>query len=103
MNKIVVVGGGTMGAGIAYVAAAAGFEVDLIEPDAAALDRAKAQIAKDAERAKQPDVPSKVQYYAALQPGTVGGAAIEAVPERLELKRAVFAQLANILGPNALL
>ena len=102
MSKIVVIGGGTMGAGIAFVAAAAGYDVDLIEPDAGALDRAKRRIAKDAERAKQPDAPARVQYYAELQQ-TQADAAIEAVPERLELKRAVFAQMAAALDVNPLL
>lgn len=101
MSKIVVIGGGTMGAGIAFVAAAAGFEVDLIEPDAGALDRAKARIAKDAERAQQSDVPSRVQFYAALQP-TQADAAIEAVPERLDLKREIFAQMAKAFDVNTL-
>jgi 3-hydroxybutyryl-CoA dehydrogenase len=103
MSKIVVIGGGTMGAGIAFVAAAAGFEVDLIEPDAAALDRAKQRIAKDAERAKNPDAASRVQYYAALQSGVAADAVIEAVPERLDLKRDIFAQMAKTFDATTLL
>ncbi len=92
-----------MGAGIAFTAAAAGLRVDLIEPDCAAADRARQRIGKDAERAKQPDVPGRVDYYQTLQPGTVADAAIEAVPERLDLKRAVFEQLARTLDAGTLL
>lgn len=103
MSKFVVIGGGTMGAGIAFVAAAGGFDVDLIEPDAAAADRAKARIAKDAERAKLPDAPGRVQYYAALQSGAQADVAIEAVPERLDLKRRIFAQMAATFDANTLL
>lgn len=103
VSKIVVVGGGTMGAGIAFVAAAAGFEVDVIEPDHGAIDRAKQRIAKDAERAGQPQAPQRVHYYAALQPGMQADLAIEAVPERIDLKREVFAQLAATFGPQTLL
>jgi 3-hydroxybutyryl-CoA dehydrogenase len=103
VSKIVVIGGGTMGAGIALVAAVAGFEVDLIEPDASAVDRAKARIAKDAERAKQPDAARRVQYYVQLQPGMQAELAIEAVPERLDLKRGVFAQLGNAFDADTLL
>jgi 3-hydroxybutyryl-CoA dehydrogenase len=94
MDKIVVVGGGTMGSGIALVAAAAGFAVDLIEPDAAARDRAKERIAKDGAR---------VDLYDTVQAGTQAVLAIEAVPERLDLKRSVFAALAATLGPDVLL
>lgn len=103
VSKIVVIGGGTMGAGIAFVAAAAGFEVDLVEPDAGAADRAKRRIAKDAERAKQPDAAARIQHYGALQPGTQAELAIEAVPERLELKREIFAQMATTFDEGTLL
>jgi 3-hydroxybutyryl-CoA dehydrogenase len=103
MSKIVVIGGGTMGAGIAFVAAAAGFEVDLIEPDASAADRAKQRIVKDAERAKQPEAASRVQYYSALQNGMTADAVIEAVPERLDLKRDIFTQMANTFDADTLL
>jgi len=102
MSKIVVIGGGTMGAGIAFVAAAAGFEVDLVEPEGAAVDRAKQRIAKDAQRANLPDAPSRVQYYGALQP-TQADAVIEAVPERLDLKREIFAQMARTFDAGTLL
>ncbi len=103
MDRIVVIGGGTMGAGIAFVAAAAGFDVDLIEPDAAAMDRAKQKIAKDAERAKKPDAPARVQFYGALQPGSHAVLAIEAVPERLDLKREIFARMAQTFDAQTLL
>jgi 3-hydroxybutyryl-CoA dehydrogenase len=94
MDKIVVMGGGTMGCGIAIVAASAGYAVDLIEPDAAARDRAKARIAKEAQN---------VNLYESLPAGTQAVLAIEAVPERMDLKRSVFATLAASLGSDALL
>ncbi|HKU68399.1 MAG TPA: 3-hydroxyacyl-CoA dehydrogenase NAD-binding domain-containing protein [Candidatus Baltobacteraceae bacterium] len=103
MSKIVVIGGGAMGAGIAFVAAAAGFDVDLVEPDSNAADRAKQRIAKDAERADKPDAPSRVAYYSALQAGTSADAVIEAVPERLDLKREVFAQMTKFFDERTLL
>jgi 3-hydroxybutyryl-CoA dehydrogenase len=103
MSKIVIIGGGTMGAGIALVAASAGFAVDLIEPDPAAIDRAKASIAKGAERMKQPGASARVQYYAQLQDGMQAEIAIEAVPERIDLKRKIFAQLADTFDEHTLL
>ncbi|HZZ64418.1 MAG TPA: 3-hydroxyacyl-CoA dehydrogenase NAD-binding domain-containing protein [Candidatus Baltobacteraceae bacterium] len=102
MNRVIVVGGGTMGAGIALVAAHAGYDVDLIEPDANAQARAGDRIAKDAARLNS-DAPSRIAISERL-PGQIDALlGIEAVPERLELKRAVFAQLANALPPQALL
>lgn len=103
MDKIVVVGGGTMGAGISFVAASAGYTVDLIEPDAAARERAKQRIAKDAERAGTADAPQRVNFYESVPAGTQADLAIEAVPERLDLKRSIFETLANALGPETLL
>lgn len=93
MATVVVVGGGTMGAGIASVAALAGDEVALIEPDAAARERARAAIGETA----------KVQYYDSIPVGLNAEIAIEAVPERMDLKRKVFAELAKTLAPETLL
>ncbi len=92
-----------MGAGIAFVAAACGFAVDLIEPDVGAQDRAKQRIAKDANRARVPDAPSRIQHYAALPQDTRAVLAIEAVPERLDLKRTVLHELAARIDGQALL
>ena len=101
--KILVIGGGTMGAGIAFVAAAAGCEVDLVEPDVAATDRARQRIAKDAARAGNADAARRVQYYSALQPGMQADLAIEAVPERMDLKCEIFAQLSKTLDAQTIL
>jgi 3-hydroxybutyryl-CoA dehydrogenase len=103
MSKILVVGGGTMGAGIAFVAAAAGFHVTLIEPDAGALERATRRIATDAERAKAPDAPQRVQYFSALEPGMSADLAIEAVPEQRDLKRRIFEEFSRTLDAGTLL
>ena len=91
MEKIVVVGAGTMGAGIAAVAASAGDDVALVEPDAAARDRVRKAIT------------GGVQLYETIPVGFDAALAIEAVPEDLALKRSVFATLAKALGPKALL
>jgi 3-hydroxybutyryl-CoA dehydrogenase len=92
-----------MGAGIAYVAARGGFTVELIEPDPAARDRAMARIAKDAERGGDDAVLARVAVREAIPPHSNAVIAIEAVPERLDLKRNVFAALDAALAPGALL
>ena len=91
MANIVVVGAGTMGASIAAVAALAGDSVALIEPDAAAQQKARDALGQ------------RVQFYDSVPTGLDAELAIEAVPERLDLKRAVFKTLADALGPQTLL
>jgi 3-hydroxybutyryl-CoA dehydrogenase len=87
-----------MGAGIAAVAALAGDDVALVEPDAAARERARGLIAHAANESA-----GKVQYYETIPAGLQADLAIEAVPERLDLKQSVFTTLAQALGPQALL
>lgn len=105
MDEIVlVVGAGTMGAGIAFVAARGGYIVELIEPDAQARERGRARIAHDAERLDDPaSVLNRIRYADAIPPKSEAAMAIEAVPESFDLKRNLFAQLAGALAPNALL
>jgi len=102
-ETVVVVGAGTMGAGIAFVAALAGYTVDLIEPDRAMQERAQAFIATAAERAGDAGVAGRVRYHASIPERSDAAIAIEAVSERLDVKRAVFAALARSLPPHALL
>lgn len=85
---IVVVGGGSMGAGIAAVASGAGYHVLLVEPDPQARDRAR-------QRVPQAELVADIPTQDVLL-------AIEAVPERLDLKLAVFAELERKL-PGAIL
>lgn len=100
---VVVVGGGTMGAGIAFVAARAGFDVEVIEADANARDGFTTRLQAAVERAGDPGIFKRVQLSAGISTRPNAVLAIEAVPEDLELKRSVFAQLATALPPTALL
>lgn len=91
-EALLVAGAGTMGAGIALVAARAGFSVGLIDPDPVARERARARIG-DAAVTLLDRIPE--QSGATI--------AIEAVPERMELKIATLRALEAALGPDALL
>jgi 3-hydroxybutyryl-CoA dehydrogenase len=82
-ERVVVVGGGSMGAGIAGIAARAGYAVTLVEPDEKAREQAK-------ERANGAEVVAEMPQNDAIL-------AIEAVPERLDLKLAVFTQMDRCL------
>jgi len=96
-----VVGAGTMGRGIAQVAATAGFSVLLYDADASAVaaarERIGASLARARERGRLGEDPGAVlgrirpvADLAGLEPA---GWVIEAVPEELELKRRLFARL----------
>ncbi len=101
---VIVVGAGTMGAGIACVAARAGYIVELIEPDAEARERGRARIERDAERGGDAaSLLARIRWSDAIPERSEASIAIEAVPERLELKRRVFEALARAVAPRALL
>jgi len=108
-----VVGGGTMGAGIAHVLLAAGASVTIAEGNdelaEAAYDRTGASLAKAEQRGKLPEGVTAVALLdrlsfctdlASLHAGTE--LLVEAVPEKLELKRQVFGTAAKAC-PEAVL
>jgi 3-hydroxybutyryl-CoA dehydrogenase len=100
-KQIGVIGAGTMGLGIAYVFAAAGYTTTLVEPreDQAqlALETIRKQAEKAEQRGKLPADGAKALVGNVVHATDVAGLAegldliVEAVPERIELKRAVLA------------
>ena len=111
-RPVVVVGAGTMGSGIAQVFATSGRRVLLVEPSEAALKRGLAGIEKSLGRLVE-----KGTLPAGAREETMGriatreegfplaecSIAVEAVPERPELKREVFRSLDAKLPPEAIL
>ncbi len=111
IQTVAVMGAGTMGAGIAQVLAQHGFEVRLCENQPEALARARAaieaQLTRAAERGKIPAT-LVTESLARLRPAGLEQAAsadlvIEAVPEKIELKREIFQQLDRMAPPATLL
>lgn len=102
-NKIVVVGGGTMGNGIAHVFAQKGFQVSLVDINEAALEKAMSTIAKNMDRQVAKATlteEQKQQALACIQPTTnLANAAsnadlvVEAATENEELKKKIFKDL----------
>lgn len=97
-----VIGAGTMGRGIAQSAALAGYRVLLFDVDAAAAEAALATIGDSIDEGVRrgktaPDAAEQAKQLLAVTSELAHAAAvdltIEAVPERMELKRAVFATL----------
>ena len=110
-RTIGIAGCGTMGAGIAIVAARAGFKTLIYDTNSASLERARQQtegfLAKSVERGKL--APEKVPQILARWHGTreLGALAncdlvIEAVFEDLRVKHELFAQLNEICAPHTL-
>lgn len=110
-DRFVVVGAGTMGLGIAYVAAGAGHAVELVEVDrargAAAVERLGELWDRAVERGKlDADRAATNRQRVTLRSGLAEVAeepavVVEAVPERPELKRAVLRE-AEALRPALL-
>jgi 3-hydroxybutyryl-CoA dehydrogenase len=107
-----VIGAGTMGAGVAQVAAQAGHRVLLYDMQPGAADKALARIAKDLAGAVDRGKLSAEERETVLgrlgAAGTLAelagcGLAVEAIVERLEPKQELFRQLEALLDPAAVL
>ena len=112
ISRVCVVGGGTMGNGIAHVFALKGFEVTLVEAKKELADKALAAIQKNLERQaakgaikEDERIAAAGRVKAALSISDARGFqfAVEAVPERLEIKKAVFRDLEAAAAPGAIL
>jgi len=116
MQRVAVIGSGTMGSGIAYVTARAGLTTALYDVLPDQLSKAQAYhrktLAREVEKGRlsQPDADAaaaRVTYTADLAQGVAGtDLVIEAAPESIELKKKLFGEMekhvsaATILGSN---
>ena len=109
MTRLCVVGAGQMGAGIAQVAAVAGYDVTLVDVSPAQLDRARAGIERSlAKLVSKGSVDAAAAEAAvtriapAAEP-VVADLAIEAATEDVALKERIFRGLDEAAGPDAVL
>ncbi len=112
INSLGVVGAGTMGHGIAQVAAQAGLETCLVDIDQTALDRGVAAIEKSLSRfAAKGKISSEDEAAARQRLSTSTEVAsladcqlvVEAVVEKLEVKSAVLGQLDKVCSHDTIL
>jgi 3-hydroxyacyl-CoA dehydrogenase len=112
ISRVGVVGAGTMGAGIAFSCLGAGFKVSLVEQNAEALERGRAQIRSLLDAGVQKgrlSVAERDQRLAALDPALTLDAlgcvdlVIEAVFENMAIKRELFGALDRIAREGAIL
>jgi 3-hydroxybutyryl-CoA dehydrogenase len=112
LTTIAVLGAGTMGRGIAHVAAAAGYETRLFDTSEPQLQKAEAtihrnlakgvelgKVAADAAEATRGRLQVTTDLAAAV---TAAGLVIEAVPEDMQLKIATFQTVAKHAPADAL-
>src|SRR5689334_24617992 len=94
VRKIFVIGAGTMGNGIAQVAATSGYEVTCMDVMPAALEKARAAIAKSTNKllekgsisAEQKSSADKIEYVSSYDTLSNADFVIEAATENPELK-----------------
>jgi 3-hydroxybutyryl-CoA dehydrogenase len=110
--KIGVVGAGTMGAGIAQVAAQAGHRVVLTDTNPEQLKKAEQQISssllKLTEKGKfsseeAEEIKNNMAYSTQLSEHQEAALVIEAIVENLAVKHQVFTQLEQVVSPTCIL
>ena len=112
VKKVAVVGGGTMGNGIAQVFASNGFDVRLVETRQELLDRALGTIGKSLERVAKKlswapertgEILQRIRGGVSLEEAREADLVIEAVTEDAAVKKPLFEQLDVLAPPRAIL
>jgi 3-hydroxybutyryl-CoA dehydrogenase len=113
MKEIIgVIGAGTMGAGIAQVAAQAGHKVVLSDTNPEQLLRAEQQIKKSIDKLIEKgkftaqlgqEILHNLQFSTQLSEHSQASLVIEAIVENLGIKHQVFQQLEQVVGPTCVL
>ena len=113
IRAVAVIGAGTMGAGIAQVCAQAGWDTRLFDSFSESLERGMKNIeefweggiskGKTTPQQKE-EWSSKLIAVSKMSEAVVDSDfVIEAVPEKMDLKRSIFGELEDLAHPNAIL
>lgn len=112
MKRVGIIGGGLMGSGIAEVAAKAGFEVVNVDIYPNGLENAKKRIAKDTAYLVKKNIVSeeeaeliisRISYSTSYEAVSDCDVVIEAVPEKIDVKRELFKKLGEIVPKETIL
>lgn len=113
MQQVAVIGAGTMGNGIAHVFAQYGFNVNLIDVQAVALEKAIATITKNLERQvtkgsitediKQQTLQNITTFTSISEGVKTAELVVEAATENVELKLSIFKQIDEAAPANCIL
>lgn len=112
IKRVGVIGSGTMGSGIAQVAATAGCSVKLYDTNQAALNTAKGSLEKvlnrliekgriDADEKNR--IQSNIEYVDSLKHLADSDVTIEAIVENLEIKKKVFQELEGYVSDSCII
>jgi len=112
IKKVGVLGAGTMGNGIAHVFARAGYSVILRDVEERFLQRGMETIAKNLDRevkkgklteAEKPAVLARLNPVTDMNAIAAADFVVEAVPEKIEIKRSVLTEADRLLRPGVIL
>ena len=110
--NIGIIGSGTMGSGIAQVAATSGCNVKLYDTNTVALDKAKAALEKILNRliekgridqTEKDRIQGNIQYVNSLKDLSDSDLTIEAIIENLDIKQKVFSELEAYVSDNCII
>lgn len=110
--KVGIIGSGTMGSGIAQVAATAGCMVSLYDTNQIALDKAKASLEKILNRLiekgridnnEKNRIQNNIKYVDSLKELSDSNLTIEAIIENLEIKQKVFSELETYVAEDCII
>jgi 3-hydroxybutyryl-CoA dehydrogenase len=103
MNNLLigVIGAGQMGSGIAAVCTLHGYRVILVDPAKSALNKAKDTISQNLSKLSAST--DALSFHTDLNSLSTADLVIEAIPENLELKHALYAKISPIVQPDAII
>ena len=112
IKHVGIIGSGTMGSGIAQVAATAGCSVKLYDTNSEALDKAKTGLEKILNRliekgrideAEKNRIQSNISYVDSLKELSDSELTIEAIVENLDIKKKVFQELESYVSKKTII
>ena len=110
--KVGIIGSGTMGSGIAQVAATAGCQVNLFDANQAILEKSKASLEKilirliekgQIDTSEKNRIQSNINYVNSLKELSNSDLIIEAIIENLEIKKKVFSELETMVNDDCII
>lgn len=110
--KVAVIGSGTMGSGIAQIAATFGCEVKIYDINKEALDNSQSGLEKILSRliekekiteVEKSNIQNNISYTSTLSDLSHSDLVIEAIIENLEIKGKLFSELENYVAPETIL
>ena len=110
--KVAVIGAGLMGSGIAQTFALAGYSVVNIDTFESAIEKADKNVKKLYEKKvakgriteeQKDEILGRLTYSGKIEDVKDAMLIVEAVPEKIELKKSLFAELDTLADPDAIL